>query len=55
MGGRPKLDHDALERDAIHELVRVYRAVNADTKADAAVLEHCKQELVKLQAGDAET
>jgi len=50
-GWKTKLDHDALERDAIHELVRVYRAVNADTKADAAVLEHCKQELVKTAGG----
>ncbi len=33
---------------------RVYRDVNAATKADDAVLEHCKNELVKLQAGDAE-
>ena len=37
------------------ELVRVYREVNAATKDGShAVLETCKAELVKLQAGDAE-
>lgn len=40
-----------LEADPIAELVRVYRKVNA-LKEDPAVLEACKAELVKLQAGD---
>ena len=51
-GWKTRLDHDALERDAIHELVRVYRDVSAETKADAAALEDCRRELVKLQGGD---
>jgi arginyl-tRNA synthetase len=53
-GFKNLLDHEALAKDPIHELVRVYRAVNALTKADESVLEVCKLELVKLQNGDAE-
>ena len=53
-GWKTQLNHEALKQDAIHELVRVYKAVNAATKADEAVLETCKGELVKLQQGDAE-
>lgn len=53
-GWKTKLNPAALEADPIAELVRVYREVNADTKADPAVLDTCKAELVKLQAGDAE-
>ncbi|HSP42799.1 MAG TPA: arginine--tRNA ligase, partial [Luteolibacter sp.] len=53
-GWKTRLDHAALDADPIGELVRVYRHVNAATKEDPAVLEACKAELVKLQAGDAE-
>lgn len=53
-GWKNLLDHAALEADPIAELVRVYREVNAATKEDPAVLETCKAELVKLQAGDEE-
>ncbi len=53
-GWKTLLDAAALEADPIAELVRVYRDVNAATKADPALLEQCKAELVKLQAGDAE-
>ncbi len=53
-GWKTLLDHSALETDPIAELVRVYREVNAATKEDTAVLETCKAELVKLQAGDAD-
>ena len=53
-GWKNLLDKKALEADPIAELVRVYRQVNVDTKADPAVLETCKGELVKLQAGDPE-
>lgn len=52
-GWKTRLDHAALKTDAIHELVRVYREVNAAAKADESVLETCKTELVKLQQGDA--
>jgi arginyl-tRNA synthetase len=53
-GWKTLLDHDALAADPIKELVRVYREVNASTKDDPSVLETCKAELVKLQAGDPE-
>lgn len=53
-GWKTLLDREALEADPISELLRCYREVNALTKADPAVLETCKAELVKLQAGDPE-
>lgn len=53
-GWKTMLDQAALEADPIPELLRIYREVNAATKADPAVLEICKNELVKLQAGDDE-
>lgn len=53
-GWKTQLDHEKLKADPIHELVSVYKRVNAVTKADEAVLEVCKGELVKLQRGDAE-
>ena len=53
-GWKTILDSAALEKDPIQELVRVYKAVNAQTKADTAVLDTCRLELVKLQQGDAE-
>jgi arginyl-tRNA synthetase len=51
-GWKTRLDHDALERNPIQELVRVYREVNAETRADESAMADCKQELVKLQSGD---
>lgn len=48
------LDQDALAADPITELVRIYRKVNNETKETPEVLEKCKAELVKLQAGDPE-
>ena len=53
-GWKTQLDQAKLKADPIHELVSVYKAVNAATKADESVLETCKAELVKLQQGDAE-
>ncbi len=53
-GWKTLLDMQALEADPIPELLRIYREVNAATKDDPSVLETCKAELVKLQAGDAE-
>jgi arginyl-tRNA synthetase len=47
------LNQEALAQDPIAELVRVYRRVTMACKEDPAVLERCKAELVKLQAGDA--
>ena len=51
-GWKTILNHEALDKDPIQELVRVYKAVNAQTKADEAVLTTCRTELVKLQQGD---
>jgi arginyl-tRNA synthetase len=53
-GWKTRLDEAALGADPVTELVRIYREVNAETKADPAVLETCKGELVKLQGGDGE-
>ena len=47
-GWKTRLDREALARDPIHELVRVYKTVNAEAKADETVLETCKGELVRL-------
>ena len=47
-------DDAALERDAIQELVRLYKQANALADTDAAVMTACREELVKLQAGDPE-
>ena len=53
-GWKTRLDEAALEADPVTELVGVYRSVNAEAKEDPAVMETCKAELVKLQAGDEE-
>ena len=53
-GWKTLLDHDALKKDPIAELERTYRFVNSASEADPSVLEEARQELVKLQAGDAE-
>lgn len=53
-GWKNFLDHAALERDPIAELVRIYKATNERAAADENVREACRQELVKLQAGDPE-
>ncbi len=52
-GWKTLLDPAALDANPIAELLRLYKAVNAQTKADPAVLDTCRQELVKLQQGDA--
>lgn len=54
LGWKQLLDRSALDRDAIAELERLYKVVNAECDANPARLEEAKQELVKLQAGDAE-
>src|SRR5450631_3022510 len=53
-GWKNLLDRAALERDPIAELVRIYKGANDRATADSAVREACREELVKLQAGDAE-
>jgi arginyl-tRNA synthetase len=53
-GWRNLLDRAELERHPIAELVRIYKAANEAATADSAVREACREELVKLQAGDPE-
>jgi arginyl-tRNA synthetase len=53
-GWKTCLDRAALEADPVAELLRVYREVNAAAKASDEVLQTCRAELVKLQAGDEE-
>ncbi len=53
-GWKNFLDRDALARDPIAELVRIYKEANERSAADPAVREACRQELVRLQAGDPE-
>ena len=47
-------DDAALAADAIKELVRLYKQANALADTDPAVMTACREELVKLQAGDTE-
>jgi arginyl-tRNA synthetase len=47
-------DEAALAADPLEELERLYKAADAAAKADPAVLDAARQELVRLQAGDAE-
>lgn len=53
-GWKNLLDQAALTRDPIAELVRVYKATNEAGHADPAIRAQCKEELVRLQAGDPE-
>ena len=53
-GWKHFLDRDALDRDAITELVRLYREVTRLEETDENIKRTAREELVKLQAGDAE-
>ena len=53
-GWKHLLDSEALNQDAIAELVRLYREVTRLEESDEAVKRAAREELVKLQAGDAE-
>ncbi|HVU28608.1 MAG TPA: arginine--tRNA ligase [Verrucomicrobiae bacterium] len=54
LGWKTILNRAELERDAIAELERLYKIINAECDANPARLEAAKAELVKLQSGDAE-
>jgi arginyl-tRNA synthetase len=54
IGWKRDLDRAALDRDPIGELERIYKKVSAECKADEQALEAARNELVKLQGGDAE-
>jgi len=53
-GWKHLLDREALARDPIAELVRLYREVNRMEETDEAVKRSAREELVKLQSGDPE-
>lgn len=54
IGWKELLDSEALEKDAIAELERIYKEVNARCKEDEVTLDRARSELVKLQGGDPE-
>jgi arginyl-tRNA synthetase len=53
-GWKNLLDREALQRDPLAEIVRIYKETNARSTSDPAVREACRQELVKLQSDDKE-
>src|SRR4051794_6126335 len=53
-GWKNFLNEEGLKSDPIAELVRIYKEANERATADPAVRDACRQELVKLQAGDPE-
>jgi arginyl-tRNA synthetase len=54
VGWKQQLDRAALERDPMAEMERLYKTIHTASEADPAVLDAARQELVKLQNGDAE-
>src|SRR5205809_1181448 len=53
-GWKNLLDQQALQRDPLTEIVRIYKETNERSTKDPRIREACRQELVKLQAGDKE-
>ena len=53
-GWKNLLDRQALQRDPLAEIVRIYKDTNERATGDPQVREGCRQELIKLQAGDRE-
>ena len=53
-GWKNLLDQRALQQNPLAEIVRIYKETNALAANDPQVREACRQELVKLQAGDKE-
>ncbi|MGH7983252.1 MAG: arginine--tRNA ligase [Candidatus Udaeobacter sp.] len=53
-GWKNLLDRQALQRNPLAEIVRIYKETNEQATSDPQVREACRQELVKLQAGDKE-
>ena len=54
IGWKKNLNPEALKADPISEMERLYKLVHAAAESDEKVREEARQELVKLQAGDAE-
>jgi arginyl-tRNA synthetase len=53
-GWKNLLDRQALQRNPMPEIVRIYKKTNERATSDPDVREACRQELIKLQAGDRE-
>jgi arginyl-tRNA synthetase len=53
-GWKNLLDRQGLQSNPLSEIVRVYKETNERATSDPEVREACRQELVKLQAGDKE-
>lgn len=53
-GWKHLLGRESLKRDPLAEIVRIYKETNEKSASDPAVREACRQELVKLQAGERE-
>ena len=53
-GWKNLLDRQALQHNPLAEIVRIYRETNERSATDPQVREACREELVKLQAGDKE-
>jgi arginyl-tRNA synthetase len=53
-GWKNLLDRQALQRNPLAEIVRIYKETNERVNNEPEVREACRQELVKLQAGDKE-
>jgi len=51
-GWKNLLDRQALQRNPLAEIVRIYKETNERARSDPHVREACRQELVKLQAGN---
>ena len=54
VGWKTALDRPALDRDPLGEMERLYKLLNVVCEQDPAVLDRARQELVRLQDGDAE-
>jgi arginyl-tRNA synthetase len=54
VGWKRQLDPQALKRDPLGEMERLYKSVNAACQHDPSLLEEARQELVRLQNGHAE-
>ena len=51
-GRKNLLDRQALQRNPLAEIVRIYKETNERASSDPHVRDACRQELVKLQAGN---
>ncbi len=51
---KKEVQEEALQADSLRELLRLYRLGSSSSKADKAIADACRNELVKLQQGDEE-